>query len=253
MKKLLLLTSLLVGFSTLVWGAKDSVNTWQEAELAYENTDYLKAFELWSSLEGNNRLPNADLHYNLGNAAYKGGQLGKAILHWNKALALNPSMDDARFNLAKAELQKVDNITPIEPSALVAFSKSIWSYFAPSTWGLLALIGFLSATLAFAGFKFSKASLSGLFLPTAFILLGLGMGCTVAGIRHQHAIDHTVMAVVLNPNIYVKSAPLTQGADAFILHEGTEMEVIKQIHAWYEIRLADGKVGWVNKDEVGVY
>lgn len=45
-----------------------------------------------------NKLGGADDHYNRGNALARNGQLEEAMQAYEKALQLNPEMDDARFN-----------------------------------------------------------------------------------------------------------------------------------------------------------
>ena len=44
----------------------------------------------------------------------------------------------------------------------------------------------------------------------------------------------------------VKSTPDESGTDLFVLHEGTRVEIIdNSMKEWKEIRLADGKIGWM--------
>lgn len=231
----------------------DSTDLWTSASTAYENGHYEEAYSSWLQWSKENSFPNPDLYYNLGNAAFKSEKIGEAILNWNRALKLNPEMEDARVNLAQAQARVVDNIVPTKVSPITEFTRSIWSYYSPLTWGILACVAFALMAICFAVFKFSNRSVSGLFMPLAFVLMAGGLVLTSAGIRHQYHLDHNITAVVLQPNIYVKSAPMTSGADAFILHEGTEMKVVKQMGEWYEIKLADGKVGWVMDGQVGVY
>ena len=53
-------------------------------------------------------------------------------------------------------------------------------------------------------------------------------------------------AVVMAGSVVVKSTPNESGTDLFVLHEGTRVEVIDDtMKDWKEIRLADGKVGWM--------
>ena len=59
-------------------------------------------------------------------------------------------------------------------------------------------------------------------------------------------------AIILVENIYVKTAPAKSGDDKFILHEGTKVSILEAIEGWYEIRLADGKRGWVSSNSLEV-
>ena len=55
------------------------------------------------------------------------------------------------------------------------------------------------------------------------------------------------------PSVTVKSTPNQSGTDLFILHEGRKV-IIKDntMKEWKEIRLADGKVGWMPTEAMEV-
>jgi SH3-like domain-containing protein len=51
----------------------------------------------------------------------------------------------------------------------------------------------------------------------------------------------------------VKSTPSSNGTDLFILHEGTRVNIIDDtMRGWREIRVADGKSGWVELKDIEV-
>lgn len=74
------------------------------AARSYDTGDYESAAATYRRLleEPDGRLDRAALQYNLGNAEYRAGRLGLAMLHWERALALRPGDEDARRNLALA-------------------------------------------------------------------------------------------------------------------------------------------------------
>ena len=62
----------------------------QQADSAYNREAYGDAIRLYNeaiATEG----PSTNLYYNLGNAYYRDNSLGKAILSYERALALDPS------------------------------------------------------------------------------------------------------------------------------------------------------------------
>ena len=60
-------------------------------------------------------------------------------------------------------------------------------------------------------------------------------------------------AVVMSSSVVVKSTPNESGTDLFVLHEGTRVEIIDDsMKEWKEIRLADGKVGWMPTEAMEV-
>jgi len=52
-------------------------------------------------------------------------------------------------------------------------------------------------------------------------------------------------AIVFTPTVTIKSSPDRSGTDLFILHEGTKVTIKNTLGEWYEIRLGDGKEGWI--------
>jgi SH3-like domain-containing protein len=44
----------------------------------------------------------------------------------------------------------------------------------------------------------------------------------------------------------VKSTPAENGTDLFVLHEGTRVDITDDsMNDWKEVRIADGKEGWI--------
>ncbi len=76
----------------------------REAVRLYDDGDYEAAAAVWRTLleEEAAGLDRAVLHYNLGNAEFRNGRLGRAMLHWERTLLLRPGDDDALANLALA-------------------------------------------------------------------------------------------------------------------------------------------------------
>ena len=58
-------------------------------------------------------------------------------------------------------------------------------------------------------------------------------------------------AIVVAPSVTVKSTPAQNGTDLFILHEGTKVVITDgSMKSWREIRLADGKKGWIESKKI---
>ena len=69
-----------------------------KADSAYLSDNFAEAVQLYEqALE--ELGPSAERYYNLGNAYYRQGQLGAAILNYERSLRLDPSNKDARENL----------------------------------------------------------------------------------------------------------------------------------------------------------
>src|SRR5260370_34174007 len=75
--------------------------TWEAANEAYQHGKYEEAEVDYLQLAGM-RAYSADLCYNLGNAWFKLGDQGRAILNYERALVLNSRLEQARSNLQTA-------------------------------------------------------------------------------------------------------------------------------------------------------
>jgi SH3-like domain-containing protein len=57
-------------------------------------------------------------------------------------------------------------------------------------------------------------------------------------------------AIVFSSKVTVKSTPAKSGTDLFVIHEGLKVKILREVGDWYEIKLADGNVGWIQKEDV---
>ena len=69
-----------------------------QADSTYNARDYEGAVRLYHKAINDNG-PTATIYYNLGNAYYRLGKLGRAVVYYERALSLDPSLTDARTNL----------------------------------------------------------------------------------------------------------------------------------------------------------
>lgn len=92
---LLLLT--LVVFSP-ARGFAAALSLTERGDSAYEADNFVLAEQLYiSALEKHGTSPS--LYYNIGNAYYRQGNLGMAVVNYERALKLDPTDEDARANL----------------------------------------------------------------------------------------------------------------------------------------------------------
>ena len=97
----------------------DPAESWVGANLAYEEARYGEAIERYRQLiaEG---FDSGQLHYNLGNAFLRSGDLGRAIASYRRAQRRRPRDEDLRANLAFARKSAKDAIQPPEPSRVLS-------------------------------------------------------------------------------------------------------------------------------------
>jgi SH3-like domain-containing protein len=56
-------------------------------------------------------------------------------------------------------------------------------------------------------------------------------------------------AIIVSATVTTKSSPVQQSVDAFVIHEGLKVRITDSVGDWFQIALADGKVGWIQATE----
>lgn len=223
------------------------------ADEAYANGDYQLAIQLYEQiLETQGEA--AAIYYNLGNSYYKGTNIAKAILNYERALLLAPGDADIRFNLDLAKSKTVDKITPLSEIFFITWIKSIANLLNSDVWAIIAVVFFLSFIFLICIYLFVKKLVVrkfAFFLSLLSLLL-----CVVSNFAasYQKGIrEDKNSAIVMQPSVTIKSTPDNSGTDLFILHEGCKVEIKdNSMREWKEIRLEDGNVGWIPANAIEI-
>ena len=187
----------------------------------------------------------AEVYYNLGNCYYKQNTLNKAIVNYERGLKLAPQDEDIQHNLAIANTKVVDKIVPVPALAILNAWDNFVSIRSSNGWALLA-VGFIWLALVFfaiylfVGIRKVSFSLGSLFVIVSLVFIGLA-------VKQSNKEQQADAAILMVSNSFVKSAPDANGNDQFMLHEGVKFQILDRVGEWSKIRLADGKVGWIER------
>ena len=221
--------------------------------LAYQEGAYADAIEAYEAvLEAGYR--SSGLEYNLGNAYFKAGELGRAILHWERALELAPGDADAQANLELARSLTVDAVEPL-PTFWLTTVVEWWMGLLPKGW-LLAVVGagwlLLTGGVAMRILARAPGLVSGGgWAAAAGLLLLLLFGPSLVVRETGYGVPER--AVILADVVSVQSAPSPEDdLTLFEIHEGTRVRIDERTGTWVEVVLDDGKLGWVPSDVLEV-
>lgn len=264
MKKILLLfivnTHMVLAACTLVCAADvpdrptgvietEASMLFEEANRLYEGSEFDQAIKKYKEVLYAG-LDSGEVHYNLGNAYFKNGQLGGAILHYRKALLQMPRDADLLENLEYARLLTVDRVVATHGGALdmlISFANKL----RPGDWALCEGILFALFCICLCIFFISSSSRARRFFragAVVSILLAVASGATSLALQHQQSSG--AEAVIVSPRVEVYSGPGSDFSTTLILHEGTEVKIIDHRTNWYRILIPGNKKGWVIKDMV---
>ncbi len=217
----------------------------QRAVEHYRAAEYGDAISLLMNLERRG-YGGYLLHYNLGNAYYKNGELGRSILHLEKALLYRPQDPDVLHNLKVVRARTRDRLEPVPLLFFVRWWNEFRTAYTPGTFFIVSvvLLWILAAALfVFFGFRnivLRRLAMGlGIFFGVLFIL-----SVVLYSARLDELNAHRY-AVVMPDETVVRSTPDASGIESFKVHEGLKVHIMEMRDAFYRIRLADGKTGWI--------
>jgi len=184
------------------------------------------------------------LFYNLGNAHFKAGELGRAILWYERALRLAPRDGDIEANLQFANLVKQDR-EPEEGNVVWDFL--IHAFFFPSLNELCISFSFLLMVLFILGVRRmrSRTGISAGGVVLIVICIGLViLDGVYLGVRIHHQVTVEEGIVVADQGT-ARSGPGEEQTTVFVVHEGTKVRIARRQGDWMLVRLSNGLGGWL--------
>lgn len=226
--------------------AKQQSNvTKAEGDSAYMRNDYASAIQIYENLLKQGEA--AEVYYNLGNSYYKADDIAKAILNYERALLLQPGNADIRVNLEIARSKTIDKVVSVPDIFFVSWTKSLINSLSVDAWAKCGVVFFILLLVSLYLFFFSKQIIwkkTGFIAGIAFLVFVVLSN--VFASQQKSELTNRSTAIVLSPSVTVRSTPSESGTSLFILHEGHKVEIKdNSMREWKEIRLEDGKVGWV--------
>ncbi len=183
---------------------------------------------------------NADIFYNTGNAWFKAGNMGRAILWYERARIYAPNDPDLRYNLNFAREKTLDQQdTDFSLSHLVLF----WHGYIPVGYVQAAALAMTWLFCIWAGVcvvrKKRIFSLPGML--SALIALGLFLAVGI----NQYARLKDTRAVIVQDVVPVRSGTSPQATRLFDLHAGAVVKSGEHKNGYMKIFWTKNKVGWV--------
>lgn len=249
MKRIQLIFGLVLFICLAAFSQSDKI---KQANELYSQGNYQLAAKQYEVILANDGVSPA-LYFNAGNAYYKSKEIGRSILNYERALRLDPSFEDARYNLDLAQLKVVDNVVQTPTFFLMSWLENLLKSLSSNQWLTISLIVFFLCLISAFVFVFGPSrSVRKLFFYIGLSLLGFGFLTFVfSGIRKDQLVNHHE-AIVMSGVITVKSSPDASGTDLFQLHEGTKVRIKSVLGKWSEIVLGNGSIGWVEQVHVEV-
>lgn len=247
MRKTVSAILVLIALTGAIYGAADP--RLEQAAAAYKGGDYLSAIDQYEVLlkEG---YRSAELLYNNGNAYFRAGQLGRAILNYERAAQLSPHDPDILHNLVVAQGRIAEPVDKLPTFFLLRWWRALSGLFMPDTWSLLGVL--LLCTGAAGGILWLWGNnrtqrKRGFIIGISATLLCL-LPFSLAAYRAAQ-LKNSGFAIVIEHKLSVRSAPESVSEIAAI-YEGTKVQLIDAIDQWQKIELPNGETGWAPKSGI---
>jgi len=234
-----ILIVLFLSLSPLVLQAEDVESLFESGNAAYSVGEYDKAIGIYKEIiahEGS----GLGLLYNLANSYAQKGQIGLAILNYERALKLSPSDPDIRGNLAKVRKDK--GLFTKEPGKVARLFSTLsldgWSTVA---FGCLLFVVIL--LLIRLRYKSSTRTFA-LSTVSAVVLCMLSVAGTYYGYRSYNPL------VVIANDIKLQVSPFEGATSTGTVVEGRLLFPVKQHGEYTYVTDRSGRKGWIKAEAV---
>ena len=223
-----------------------------EANGHYERGEYDEAADSYERILEYG-VENEVVYYNLGNARFKAGRLGEAILSYERALRLDPGDRLAADNLSYAEGLTVDRVE--RPEASFPRRAVTWVLHRTTpvedAWLLLVavfLLGGVGAVAILVPPRGSRRPQA--YLAAVLVIMTLWSGAALGYKEWSAATSRR--GVVLVETVDVLSGPSPDNTSLFTVHEGLRVRIRNRREGWVQILLPNGLNGWVPSATLGI-
>lgn len=222
------------------------VEAMEAGNRSYEAGQFPEAAAIYQSIITAG-IQDSALYFNLGNAYFKEGDVGRAILNYRRAQRLDPRDAETRTNLAIARLQTLDRLDKADDNAFANLVELAEEWLTLREAAILALLLWLlvSACLIVAILvePLRRYSLWAAGVIGFFLIIGLA---SMASRTYQESTAPE--AVVVAEEIDVTSGPgnAEQYVVEFNLHSGAEVRITESRPDWRRVALPGNDFqGWV--------
>ena len=254
--KQIAITILLVVLALPIAAANANI---ERANQAYKQELYNEALKLYLQ-EAEQTGVSSALYCNIGDTYYRLKDNVHAVLYYERALLLDPSNSDARFNLefVRGKMQLPDDAGD---SWFSNWVDQTVSRLTSNAWAIIAIVTFLLFLAGVAAYMFLDSVLmrkigffGGAVMVVASILANL------AAFHVYHKATGGNGAIIMPENVTLSTAPRAprdKEEEAFELQQGIRVEIVDSITdkatgKWLQVSTAGGHKAWLKAQDVEV-
>lgn len=231
--------------------AADAKAAYEKGAMLYGKGEYRAAVEEYTKAAAAEK--STEIYYNLGNCYYRLSEYPEARLAWERALRLDPSYSDARYNL-KIVVAKI-KFSGAQPQSFISswardfvYSRNI------ADWTLYALISFALMLTCFLVYYFGgRLSLrKGAFAVCIIALIALVTTLTCSIVQTVNG-DAPTDAIVLRAGD-IRQSPSPHAKALQHILPGAKIRLTRDnsVKGWRQISLDGDQKGWIDASTIGL-
>jgi tetratricopeptide (TPR) repeat protein len=217
--------------------------------LAQSDTDFAKANEEYAqghfkeAISGYEALVlagqwSANLFYDLGNAYFRTGDFGHAILNYERALALERHHPEATANLqiARDEARALE-IQPSLPERYLQFA-------SVNQYSIAAAVAFWLGVFCIVRLLFARRRSAATIVLSVLLLFVFAIG-TLAIYELDHGSKGRGLAIVTDKEVQARLATADTANSVLALPPGSEVKILNTRGDWVYAALPNNLRGWI--------
>ncbi|MGZ8898995.1 MAG: tetratricopeptide repeat protein [Limisphaerales bacterium] len=240
-----LLGFLLLLSSTRHIGAAETLSHFEQANRLYEQGNYAEAASLYESMVKAGRHA-ASIYFNLGNAHFKQGELGRALFNYRRAERLAPRDPDIQANLRFTRERVDGGISLVQPTW-----QRVFQYFTLNEITAVTTLLFWAWASVFCVVRF-RLYLRSKLRGVGFISAGLlGSALILLGFSYLIARERTAIVAVTQATVHL--GPLPESQSAFTASDGAELRILAERQDWLQVSDRSERSGWIASTNVLIF
>lgn len=238
-----MVVAVLVGAPLQVAGAVPELAArFEAANRLYHQGRFAEAAAAYEAILASGHV-SAALYFNLGNARFKAGQLGRALVAYRRASELSPRDPDVLANLQFVREQV--NGPTLRPGRL----DRALSRLSVNEWALLSAGAFWAALLLLTAGQVWPRARAALRWPVRLALAAtLFFGSALSLVWTRTATG--TVAVVTVRETAARNGPFEESPEAFRLGDGAELRVLDRREDWLQVSDGQRRPAWVKQEAV---
>jgi len=181
---------------------------------------------------------SANVFYDLGNAYFRTGDFGRAILNYERALVLEPHHPEATANLqiARDEAHALE----LQPGRLERYLE----FASVNQYTVTAAVAFWIAAFCLAVLVFTRRR-SRATLTLLLVMLLISAGGIVATWQLERGSEGSALAVVTGKDVQARLATADTANSVLALPPGSEVKILSTRGDWTYAALPNNLRGWI--------